>query len=193
MSNLVDYAAMSREELERELQKAKQDIAALEEERLAHFGQTGVHVGARILAQWRREFERDRQQLEEQARLIQHHLEVKRKEEIMDILRQVYDPDYRNLSIVEMGLVTEDDVTVVDDQAHLAYGLTAPMCPFSVAMGVMIRYALEKRLSQPVEVCLKLGHFQEDVVNQTLSDPAKCDALLERLRGYGILEQCVRV
>ncbi len=68
------------------------------------------------------------------------------KKEILEVLQQVYDPDYVDRSIVDMGLVTEDDIIVKDNSIEVAYSLTAPMCPCSAAIGVMIKYALEKKL-----------------------------------------------
>ena len=55
------------------------------------------------------------------------------KRRIMEILNRVYDPDYTGRSVVDMGLVTEDDITIKDNEVGVAYGLTAPMCPFSAA------------------------------------------------------------
>lgn len=50
------------------------------------------------------------------------------KQEILKILRQVYDPDYVDKSIVDMGLV-EDDITVSDEKIEVAYSLTALCAP----------------------------------------------------------------
>ncbi|WP_176236146.1 iron-sulfur cluster assembly protein [Candidatus Hakubella thermalkaliphila] len=61
------------------------------------------------------------------------------KREILEILKRVYDPDYVDQSIVDMGLVSEEDITIKDQEIQIAYGLTAPMCPFSAAIGLMIR------------------------------------------------------
>jgi len=60
------------------------------------------------------------------------------KSEVIEVLNQVYDPDYVDRSIVDMGLVTEGDITIKDNSIEVAYSLTAPMCPFSAAIGLMI-------------------------------------------------------
>ena len=80
------------------------------------------------------------------------------KGEILEVLNRVYDPDYIDRSVVDMGLVTEDDITIKDDNIEIAYSLTAPMCPFSAAIGLMIKYALGKKLGVSVMVKLKAGH-----------------------------------
>ena len=85
------------------------------------------------------------------------------KRRILEILNRVYDPDYTDRSVVDMGLVSEDDITIKDNEVGVAYGLTAPMCPFSAAIGLMIKYALEKKLEVLVNVTLKAGHRQEMV------------------------------
>jgi len=114
------------------------------------------------------------------------------KQEIMDVLSQVYDPDYVNRSIIDMGLVTEDDITIREGRIEVAYTLTAPMCPFSAAIGLMIKYALEKKLSVPVVVGLKEGHFQTEAVSEVLNDPEQTADLMQKLEEFGILERCVR-
>lgn len=115
------------------------------------------------------------------------------KREVLEVLNRVYDPDYVDRSIVDMGLVTEDDITIKDNSLEVAYSLTAPMCPFSAAIGLMIKYALEKKLRVPVAVKLKAGHYQEGVVAELLSDPEQSAELMRKLEEFGTLERCVRL
>lgn len=70
-----------------------------------------------------------------------------------------------------MGLVTEDDIMVEDNGVSVAYSLTAPVYPFSAAIGLMIKYALKKKLGVRVTVNLEAEHHQERVVAELLSDP----------------------
>lgn len=113
--------------------------------------------------------------------------------EILEVLNRVYDPDYIDRSVLDMGLVSEDDITIKDDRIEVAYGLTAPLCPFSAAIGLMMKYALEKKLRVPVTVKLKAGHRQESVVAELLQDPQRCEELMSKLKEFGILERCVRL
>ncbi len=115
------------------------------------------------------------------------------KKEVMAVLNRVYDPDYVDRSIVDMGLVTEDDIGIKDNSIEVAYGLTAPMCPFSAAIGLMIKYALEKELGVPVTVRVRAGHHQEGSVAELLADEEKSAELMDKLREFGILERCVRL
>ena len=89
--------------------------------------------------------------------------------------------------------MTEDDLRVKDNSIEVTYSLTAPMCPFSAAIGLMIKYALEKRLGVPVTVKLKAGHHQEGAVVELLSDSMQSAELMRKLKEFGILERCVRL
>ena len=115
------------------------------------------------------------------------------REEVLGVLRRVYDPDYTDRSIVDMGLVAQEDITITQDAVEVSYGLTAPMCPFSAAIGLMIKYAVEKKLGVPVTVALKAGHRQGGVVAELLQDPHRSQELMDKLREFGILERCVRL
>lgn len=115
------------------------------------------------------------------------------KRKILEVLKRVYDPDYVNRSIVDMGLVTEDDISVTDNEIEVTYSLTAPMCPFSTAIGLMIKYALEKKLGVPVTVKLRSGHYQQKLVTELLQDPGRFEELMRKLEEFGILARCVRL
>lgn len=115
------------------------------------------------------------------------------KREIIEILRKVYDPDYRDKSIIDFGLVAEEDIKITERGVEIEYKLTAPLCPFSSALGVMIKYALEKKLDKRVYVKLKSEHMQARVVNDILNNEKKCTDLLRKLEEYGILKHCVKV
>lgn len=116
-----------------------------------------------------------------------------RKEEVLEILKKVYDPDYRDKSIVDMGLINEEDIMIDDKGLEIEYNLTAPLCPSSSAIGVMIKYALEKKLHKPVKVKLKEEHMQSQIVNEILESEGKRRELLKKLESYGILHQCVKI
>ena len=115
------------------------------------------------------------------------------KEEILGISQEVYGPDYRDGSVVDMRLVSADDIEIDEDRIEIEYGITAPMCPFSAALGVTIQYTLEKTLDRAVTVRLKAGHYQEQVVNEILSSAEKRAELLKKLENYGLLAGCVRL
>ena len=115
------------------------------------------------------------------------------KAEVLGILNRVYDPDYIDRSVVDMGLVTEEDIAVTDGAIEISYGLTAPMCPFSAAIGLMIKHAVEKKLGVPTMVHLKVDHRQGGVVAELLQNPQRCEELMRKLEEFGILERCVRL
>ena len=119
--------------------------------------------------------------------------ETVNKAEILEVLSLVYDPDYIERSVLDMGLATEDDITVKDNEIEVVYDLTAPLCPFTAAIGLIIKYALEKKLNVSTAVRLKRRHYQEGVVNELLQDPEKSQQLMRQFKEFGILERCVRL
>jgi metal-sulfur cluster biosynthetic enzyme len=114
------------------------------------------------------------------------------KNDVINVLNQVYDPDYIDKSVVDMGLVIEDDITITDKEIKIAYSLTASLCPFSAALGLLMKYALEKKLNIPVAIRLKAGHYQNEKVNELLQDPEQSKELMGKLEEFGILERCIR-
>lgn len=67
---------MTREELERELQNTEAELDEVNEMRQAVLGQTGVHVGARLLQQHRARFDRDQARLEARLAEIRAQLDA---------------------------------------------------------------------------------------------------------------------
>jgi metal-sulfur cluster biosynthetic enzyme len=115
------------------------------------------------------------------------------KKDVIEVLNQVYDPDYIDRSMMDMGLVTEDSITITDKEIVIIYTLTASMCPFSAALGLMMKYALEKKLKIPVIMKLKAEHYQSGVVNELLQDAEKSRELMDNIKEFGIFERCVRL
>lgn len=115
------------------------------------------------------------------------------KYEILEILKNVYDPDYKDKSIVELGLVDENTIKINEDKIEVEYKVTAPFCPFSAAIGIMIQYALEKKFGKRVDVKIQPGHYQEKLVEEILRSEEKRKDLLSKLESFGILQRCVRI
>lgn len=61
---------MNREQLQAELDKALADLEDLYELRRGFLGQTGVHIGARVLKSARRQFELGETRLKERVALL---------------------------------------------------------------------------------------------------------------------------
>ncbi len=62
---------MNREQLQTELDKLLAELADLEELRHGVLGQTGVHVGMRVLKSARRQFEQEEVRLNERITILQ--------------------------------------------------------------------------------------------------------------------------
>jgi len=116
-----------------------------------------------------------------------------RKDEVLEVLRHVHDPDYIDMSVVDLGLINEKDVKIIGDNIEVAYKVTAPLCPFGAAIGVMVKYALEEKFGTQVRVKMNSGHLQENLLSRILPDERKQKELLKKLELYGILQQCVRI
>lgn len=114
-------------------------------------------------------------------------------QQVLQVLQGVYDPDYRHRSIVDMGLVAEDDISVEGDSVRVNYRLTAPLCPFSAALGLMIKHALEQKLGVKAQVNLEGGHRQAQVVNELLADPERSRELWQTMEDFGLLDICLRL
>ncbi len=114
------------------------------------------------------------------------------KKNVIEVLNQVYDPDYIDRSVVDMGLVTEDDITITEEAIKIEYSLTASMCPFSAALGLMMKHTLEEKLKIPVKVSLKAGHYQQEKVNELLQDAEQSRELMKKLEEFGIIKRCIR-
>ena len=114
------------------------------------------------------------------------------EQKILEILKRVYDPEVP-MSIVDLKVVTEEDVKIDADKITVEFSPTTPFCPLGGAIGVVIKYALEKELGRPVEVKVKPGtHIQEEYLNETLSDESKYREALKRFSDAGLLSHCVQ-
>lgn len=64
------------------------------------------------------------------------------KEQVMDKLREVYDPEIPILSIVDLGLIY--DVAVSDGNVDVKMTLTAPGCPMAAIIANMAKESIEQ-------------------------------------------------
>ena len=111
------------------------------------------------------------------------------KREVVEVLRHVYDPNYADRSIVDMGLVTESDIIVTRDAVVVTYRAPSRLRAYDAALGVMIGYILETRLAVVAKV--KSSHAQSEEVTEILSNPVASAELVRQLEQSGILWHCV--
>jgi len=113
------------------------------------------------------------------------------KGQVLEILKKVYDPEYP-MPVTALKIVEEDDITIAGDSMKIEFKPTAPYCPMGGVIGIIIKYALQKKFGKNVEVRVKAGtHVQEPMLNQMLSDEKKYEETIERLRSSGMLERCI--
>ncbi len=110
----------------------------------------------------------------------------------MGILQKVNDPEHP-ISVVDLKIVSEDDIKILPDKVEVEFTPTVPFCPMGGAIGVIIKYALEKELGVEASVRVKSGkHVQEDLLNETLSDPGKYEQARQKFVDNGLMEYCVQ-
>jgi metal-sulfur cluster biosynthetic enzyme len=113
------------------------------------------------------------------------------KKEILETLKNVYDPEYP-VSVVELGIVKEEDITINGDKALIQFTPTSPLCPMGGIIGIVIKYALEKKFGKEFEVKVKPGaHADEESLNNLLQDKKRFDETVNRLKESGLLDSCI--
>ncbi len=112
------------------------------------------------------------------------------KKAVMDILSEIRDPGVP-MSIVEMGIVSEDWIHLDDDVFRVEFRPASPFCPVGVALGVIIKYALEENLDTEAKVrVLRGSHLQESLVNELLENRKRYLKTLHRLKSSGFVTRC---
>lgn len=66
-----------------------------------------------------------------------------KKEDIIDILKTIYDPEVPILDIYNMGLIY--DVKVEEDNVHILMTFTSPQCPMGDMIVEMIKNSITER------------------------------------------------
>ena len=113
-------------------------------------------------------------------------------EAVLSVLRRVLDPEHP-ISVVEMGLVKPEDVTVHGNRLHVHFAPTVPGCPMGAVIGIIIRKALEDAFpGQHIEVRVKPGtHMREDACNNMINDEAQYQSAIEKLTASGALDRLI--
>ncbi len=114
------------------------------------------------------------------------------KEQVLETLRHVYDPDHPEKSLVDLGVVDDKGIEVGGNAVQITYCMRAPLCPYSAAIGVLIRRALQERFGAEVKVRIDLSHYQAGAVNDVLDDEAKSRELAGKMEASGLFKQCIR-
>ena len=114
------------------------------------------------------------------------------KSEVLAVLQKVNDPEHP-VSVVDMEIVTEDDIKIGSEKVDVEFTPTVPFCPMGGAIGVIIKYALEKELGVPAQVRVKAGkHVQEKALNETLGDPDRYEEAKAKFLEAGLMEHCIQ-
>jgi metal-sulfur cluster biosynthetic enzyme len=113
------------------------------------------------------------------------------KKEILEVLRNVYDPEFP-VSVLELGIVREEDINLDGNKPTIQFTPTSPLCPMGGIIGIVIKYALEKKFGKEFEVKVKPGtHAEENSLNNLLQDRKKFEETVNRLKESGLLDACL--
>jgi metal-sulfur cluster biosynthetic enzyme len=114
------------------------------------------------------------------------------KATILKRFQTVYDPEHP-VSILDLKIVTEDDVSINDNNVSVTFTPTTPFCPMGAVIGVVIKKVLQDMDPEAnVEVKVKAGsHVREPMVNQMINDPAQYERTIKNLEDNGLLDQCI--
>lgn len=114
------------------------------------------------------------------------------KKELLKILNHILDPDLRDRSIVEMGFVTEQDIKITEEEIEISYTVGGPLCPYSAVIGIIMHRILTDRFPQKIKVRMKKGHYQQEIVNEILSQESQFSEWWEKIKGQDLLAKCLR-
>lgn len=114
------------------------------------------------------------------------------KEAILTRMQTIYDPEHP-VSILELGIVTADDITIDGNKINVIFTPTSPFCPMGAVIGVVIKKALQDMYPQAqITVTVKPGsHVREEMVNKMINDNSQYDQTIKRLEEAGALSQCL--
>lgn len=113
-------------------------------------------------------------------------------EAVITVLRRVLDPEHP-VNVVEMGLVTPEDVKIEGDEILIEFAPTSPMCPMGAVIGIIIRKAVEDEFpDKQVTVHVKAGtHMREDACNSMINDQEQYQTAIEKLNASGALDRLI--
>jgi len=113
-------------------------------------------------------------------------------EDVMTVLRRVLDPEHP-VNVVEMGLVTDEDVTIQGEEIRIQFAPTVPQCPMGAVIGIIIRKAVEDEFPKnKVSVQVKPGtHMREDACNAMINNNEQYNSAIEKLNASGALDRLI--
>lgn len=114
------------------------------------------------------------------------------KVDVLKVLQRVLDPEHP-ISVVEMGLVTEEDVILKEGEIHIQFAPTVPQCPMGAVIGIIIRKAVEDQFpTSKVSVQLKPGtHMREEDCNTMINNDDQYNLAIEKLTASGALDRLI--
>jgi metal-sulfur cluster biosynthetic enzyme len=113
------------------------------------------------------------------------------KQTILDHLRNVLDPEHP-VSIVDLKIVTEDDITITNGEINIKFKPTSPFCPMGAVIGLVIKKAITDATGKEVNVEVREGtHVREEYVNKIINDKDNYDNTIKKLEQSGLLARCL--
>ena len=113
------------------------------------------------------------------------------RQTILNHLRNVLDPEHP-INIVDLNIVTEDDITITNGGITIKFKPTSPFCPMGAVIGLVIKKAIIDATGKKVKVVVRKGtHVREDYVNNLINDEENYDTTIKKLEQSGLLARCL--
>ncbi|KAL1213922.1 Protein AE7-like 2 [Cardamine amara subsp. amara] len=104
--------------------------------------------------------------------------------DVFDHIRDIKDPEYPELSLEELSVITEESIEVDDEKSYvrITFTPTLPHCHVPNVIGLCIYGKLLQSLPRRFKIDVRVApgsHVNEDAVNKKLSDKERMVAGLE--------------
>jgi metal-sulfur cluster biosynthetic enzyme len=113
--------------------------------------------------------------------------------EIFDLIRDIKDPEHP-LTLEELNVVSEDNVTVSGNSAVIKFTPTVSHCSLATLIGLAIQVKLLRCLPSGFKVQVRIAegtHATEEAVNKQLGDKERVAAALENPNLLKVVNQCI--
>jgi len=117
--------------------------------------------------------------------------------EVFDLIRDIKDPEHEDLSLEQLNVLAEKNITVdlSVPLIHVFFTPTVPHCSASTLIGLCIRVKLQRSLPSNFKIDIQItpgAHLQEQQVNKQLNDKERVAAALENSALIEVVHKCLQ-
>ncbi|EKX52238.1 hypothetical protein GUITHDRAFT_65530 [Guillardia theta CCMP2712] len=146
-----------------------------------------------VVFERREEEGRQKKSLEEEEEDV---IDAQDAAEIFDLIRDIKDPEHEDLTLEQLNVLQEGNVTMDEEKGyvHVYFTPTVPHCSASTLIGLCIRLKLMQSLPPRYKIDVKITpgtHLQEQQVNKQLADKERVAAALENKSLLDVVHKCL--